>query len=177
MKLLKSYLGIFLLISLGCASTQEVMFDYNPEVDFNQYGTFVLCVDDLFVEYTNRPNYDNKTVRTYLADAVEYEMKKRNHKTNVLNPELQVGFTITLTNRIVSFTDCGDENPLGYWNECKIKEINYIDETLVVYVSDYKTNKVIWQASIECNLNKPKKVLKEHIEEAVKQLFKTYPKT
>jgi hypothetical protein len=177
MKLFKFYLSAFLLLFISCASTQEVIFDYNKNVDFNQYSTFVLCVDDLFVEYTNQPNYDNKTVRNYLAEAVEYEMKKRNHRTNVLNPELQVGFTITISENTVSFVNCEEENTLDYWKECKIQERTYLEETLITYVSDYKTNEIIWQASIDCSLNKPKKLLKEHIDELVKQLFNTYPKT
>lgn len=177
MKLFKFYLGALLMLNASCASTQEVMFDYNLDVDFNQFSTFVLCVDDLFVEYTNQPNYDNKTVRNYLADAVEYEMKKRHHKTNVLNPELQVGFTITLTENTVSFSDCEEGNALGYWKECKVEERTYLEETLITYVSDYNTNEIIWQASIQCSLNKPRNVLKEHIEELVRQLFDTYPKT
>lgn len=177
MKLFKFYLSALLLLYLSCASTQEVVFEYNSDVDFNQFSTFVLCVDDLFVEYTSQPNYDNKNIRNYIADAVGNEMKKRNHKTNVLNPELQVGFTITLTENTVSFVDCEEEKALGYWKECKIEDVTYLEETLITYVSNYKTNEIIWQASIECNLNKTNKALKDHIDGLVKQLFETYPKS
>lgn len=176
MKLLKLYLGLVLLLNLSCASTQEVVFDYNLDIDFNQFNTFVLCVDDLFVEHGSQPNYDNKIVRGFIAEAVENEMKNRNHRTNVLNPELQVGFTITLNENKVSFTDCEEEGALGYWEECKIEEQTYIEETLIVYVSDFKTNEIIWQASIESSLNKPENKLKSHIQQLVKQLFDTYPK-
>ena len=177
MKPFKLYFLVFLVLNLNCAGTQEVIFDYNINVDFNQYSTFVLCVDDLFVEYTNQPNYDNKNIRNYLADAVTYEMKKRNHKTNVLNPELQVGFIISLTENHVSFTNCEENKILGYWEACKIEDHTYLEESLITYVSDYKTNEIIWQASVKCDLNKPRKQLKQHIEELVKQLFETYPKT
>ena len=176
MKLIKLYLSICLLINLGCASNQEVIFDYNMNVDFDEFSTFVLCVDDLFVEYTNQPNYDNKTIRNYLAEAVTYEMQKRDHKTNVLNPDLQVGFIIVLTENRVSFTDCEEDKDLVYWKECKIEERTYLEETLITYISDFKTNEIIWQASIRCDLNKSKKQLKPYVDQLVKQLFETYPK-
>lgn len=177
MKTFKIYLVLILVLNLNCASTQEVIFDYNLNIDFDQFSTFVLCVDDLFVEHTNQPNYDNKNIRNYLAEAVTSEMQKRNHKTNVLNPELQVGFIITLTENHVSFNNCEENKALGYWQECKIEEHIYLEESLITYVSDYKTNEIIWQASVKCDLNKPKKQLKQHIDDLVKQLFETYPKT
>lgn len=177
MKVIDLLASLLLVLNLSCASTQNVVFDYNLDIDFNQYSTYVLCIDDLFVEHTTQPNLDNKLIRNHLANAIDYEMKRRHHQTNVLNPQLQVGFIITLNETSTTFTDYNTDNPLNYWQECKIKEKTFQKETLITYVANYKTNEIIWQASLDCNLNKPKGALKNHINELIKQLFDTYPKT
>ena len=55
---------------IGCASTENIISDYDETVDFNKYSTFVICVDDLFVENTAFPKYDNNKIRALLSDAV-----------------------------------------------------------------------------------------------------------
>lgn len=176
MKVVQFFYSLVLLLNFNCASTSNVVFDYNVNTDFSKFNTFVLCVDDLFVEHTNMPKMDNKLIRNYIADAVENEMKSLGHQTNVLNPQLQVGFIITLSETTNTFKDCNNFDDLTYWDNCVIQEKTYIQETLVVYVSDYQTQEIIWQASIECNLNKPKNILQIHIETLVADLFDTYPK-
>ncbi len=163
-------------LMFGCASTSSVVFDYNLDIDFNNYNTYVLCVEDLFVENANYPNRDNEYLRQLIGDALELEMEERAHSTNVLNPQLQVGFKIVIKEEQVSFNNCEHSGELEYWENCKVHNQTYHQETLVTYVSDYTTNKVLWQASIDCSMNKSRKKLKSYVEGIVSQLFDTYPK-
>ncbi|NNC46282.1 MAG: DUF4136 domain-containing protein [Winogradskyella sp.] len=172
--LIKYTLGLFLCF--GCASTSEVIYDYNLDVDFNTFDTYVLCIDDLFVENYNYPNLDNQKVRQLLGDAVSNAMELRGHKTNVFKPQLQAGFRIVITEERVEFNNCEHSKELEYWEECKIHNEIYQKETLVVYVAEFETNKVIWQASVGCSLNKADRNLKPYIEELTTLLFETYPK-
>jgi hypothetical protein len=176
MSIYKLFSGLTLLLLLNCASTNEVIYDYNIETDFNQYDTYVLCVEDFFVEYSNYPNLDNQSIRNYLGDAVDIEMKNTGHKTNVLNPQLQAGFRLVISEETVEFENCEQSEQLEYWENCTIQQATYKHETLIVYVADFNTNKILWHASIPCNLNKPKKKLKPYIDKLVKDLFATYPK-
>lgn len=170
------YLLIFGLI-LSCASTSEVVYDYNLEVDFNQYETYVLCMDDFFVEHTNHPKSDNEEVRRLIGDAVAYEIEDRGHRTNVLNPQLQAGFRLLISEETAEFTDCEHSEELEYWESCTIHTQTYDEETLVVYVADFESKKVLWHASVICDLNQPAKKLKPYIKGLVSELYKTYPKT
>lgn len=164
---------------LGCASTSDItlLSDYDKEATFNDYQTFVICIDDLFVENTSYPKYDNNYVRQLIGKEIEDQMKGLGYKTNVLKPELQAGFQILIVEKEASFTNCNLQEDYKYWQTCTINTITYTDETLVVYVSDLEKNQIIWQASVNCDLNKPKNALKNYTMDLVELLFKEFPKT
>ena len=94
MKKLLTY-GLFSFI-IACASSEKIISDYDETVNFDSYSTFVICLDDLFVENLDYPKYDNDNIRSILGDAVEAKMLKIGYKTNVLNPELQAGFKLVV---------------------------------------------------------------------------------
>ncbi len=169
--------GLLFLLLFNCAATSDVVSDYNLEVDFNQYETYVLCMDDFFVEHLNHPNLDNEKLRQLIGDAVAIEMENKAHRTNVFDPQLQAGFRIQISEETVQFKNCEHSKDLEYWENCKLHEETYEQETLLVYVADFNTNKVLWHASILCDLNTSKKKRQSYINGLVKALFATYPKT
>ena len=175
MKALKFLSTIMVLTLFGCASTNAVLSEFDESIDFDNYTTYVLCIDDLFVENTNYPNHDNNKVRAMIGDAIEKQMERRGHKTNVLNPELQAGFRLVVQQKEATFTNCEHESEYGYWKECTIDTVIYTEETLVLYVSDIDKNQVIWQASLTCDLNKSKGKIEAHINELVEAMFNEYP--
>jgi len=176
MKTLKSLSIISLFLFFGCASTEAVLSDYDDSVDFSNYSTFVICIDDLFVENTNYPNYDNNNARELIGEAIEKQMIKKGHKTNVLNPQLQAGFKLLVEQKEATFTNCEIHDEYSYWRACTIDTVVYTEETLVVYVSDFSKNQIIWQASIKCNLNRSKGSLQGYINNLVETLYNEYPK-
>jgi len=176
MKRLKPLSLVFLFLFFGCASTEAVLSDYDESVDFNSYNTFVICVDDLFVENTNYPNYDNNYARELITEAIEKQMINKGHKTNVLNPQLQAGFKLIVEQKEATFTNCEIQDEYSYWRECTIDTVVYTEETLVVYVSDFSKNQIIWQASIKSNLNRSKGSLQGYINNIVEILYNEYPK-
>lgn len=176
MRTLKYISFIFIVMLFGCASTEAVLSEYDESVDFDQYNTFVLCIDDLFVENTRYPNYDNNEVRQLIGDAIEEQMISLGHKTNVLNPQLQAGFKLIVEKKEATFYNCEINDEYHYWRESTIDTIVYTEETLVVYVSDFEKNQIIWQASLTCNLNRSKSKLKAYVDELVEIIFNEYPK-
>ena len=165
-----------MILFFGCATTESVIAEFDETATFDDYSTFVLCVEDLFVENTQYPNYDNNRVRELLAEEVEKHMIKTGHRTNVLNPELQAGFELIVEEKEATFHNCEAQDEYTYWAECTIDTMVYTEETLVVYVSDMARNQIIWQASLPCNMNRAASKLPEYIAELVTQAFNEYPK-
>jgi hypothetical protein len=176
MKTLRIITLLALFIFFSCATPSNLTSDFDDSIDFDSYSTFVLCIDDLFVENTSYPNYDNKEVRELIGNEIENQMVLKGHKTNVMKPELQAGFRILLSHEEVVFTNCDVQTEYEYWKTCTINTEIYTRETLVLYVSDIEKNQVIWQAKIDCDLNRPKKGLKEYVNELVAEVFKEYPR-
>ena len=177
METLKRLGLISMLFLFGCASTTSVLSDYDKTIDFNYYDTFVLCIDDLYVENIKYPNLDNNYVRELIGSELIFQMEALGYKTNVINVQLQTGFKIVITEETVQVANCDVQGELGYWDQCTIDDVVYTRETLVVFVSDIDKNQVIWQASIPCDLNRSKNNLKVYVEDLVSQLFEEFPET
>ena len=176
MKTLKYFVISALVFLTNCASTSDIVSEFDETVDFDSYSTFVLCIDDLSVENVDYPKYDNNTIREIINEEVEAQMLNKGHRTNVLNPELQAGFQLIVQEKEATFTNCEHQDEYSYWEECTIDTIVYTEETLVVYVSDFARRQIIWQASMECDMNRSEANLKGYISELVGTLFSEYPK-
>ncbi len=176
MKTLKRLATVVMVLVMGCASTEDVLSEFDETVDFDSYETFVLCIDDLFVENTAYPNYDNNYVRELISEEVEKHMIDKGHRTNVLKPQLQVGFQLIVQEKEATFTNCEVQDEYNYWKECTIDTVVYTEETLVIYVSDFSMNQVVWQASVQCDMNKAKSRLPDYVKGVVETLFMEYPK-
>ncbi|NNF35373.1 MAG: DUF4136 domain-containing protein [Saprospiraceae bacterium] len=169
-----AYLLLFTL--LGCATSNNLNAEFDDSVDFEAYETFVLCVDDFFVENTSYPEYDNLEIRQLIGKEVEKQMINRGHRTNVIKPQLQAGFRILLDHEEVVFTNCDVQTEYGYWKTCTINREVYTTETLVLHVSDIEKNQVIWQAKIDCDFNRSSKALEDYTKEIVETVFNEYPR-
>ena len=173
------HLITLLLTSLlfNCAATSDVVYDYNLDINFNDFDTYVLCIEDYALEHIDHPKFDNEQTRAIIGDAIALEMENKGHRTNVFEPQLQAGFKLLLRQETAQFNNCEHSEELGFWENCKIHEETYEQESLVVYVADFDTNEVLWHASLPCDFNKSKKQLERYIDTLVKDLFSTYPKT
>ena len=171
---------IFLIVFfLGCASTEDLSLisEFDESADFDSYQTFVICIDDLFVENTSYPEYDNNYIRQLIGKEIEDQMIGFGYRTNVVKPQLQSGFQILIVEKEATFKNCNLQEDYTYWKSCTIDSVKYTEQTLVVYVSDIEKNQIIWQASVNCDLNKSKSLLKSYIADLVEKLFKEYPKS
>ena len=149
--------------------------DHNPDIDFNRYKTYNICQADMAIENPKYPEYDNNFNRELIKEAVEEEMNNIGYQKNESDPQLQAGFKFVIANEIVSLINCYDDSEFGYGPVCTLEELKYKEETLMVYVSDLKTNEVIWHAIISKELNDSPEKLKKKIRKKIAQLFKKYP--
>ncbi|MCK8479883.1 DUF4136 domain-containing protein [Psychroserpens algicola] len=170
------YLFSFLFI-FNCASSSGIRYDYDLNEDFSQHQTFNICEADLITSNTRFPHYDNSNIRDILSEEVTETLEDLGLQLDTEYPDLQAGFKLIVTEEQTNFKDCSENNEFHYWEKCSVKTITYTTETLILYVSNLKTNQIVWQASTDCEMNKPKSKLKSYINELVKKLYDTYPNT
>lgn len=75
-------------------------------------------------------------------------MENKAHRTYVFDPQLQTDFKLHISEETVQFKNCEHSKDLDY---CKLHEDIYEQDTLIVYVANFNTNKVFWHASILCD--------------------------
>ena len=102
---------VLLLFSfiIGCASTENIISDYDETVDFNKYSTFVICIDDLFVENTTFPKYDNNKIRSFIGQwpswlGVDFSQDKNSQKHFKLTNGCEVKAVATSKDALRGFT-------------------------------------------------------------------------
>lgn len=172
---MKRIIKLTLLIFLGCATSQSIISEYDETKNFRDYSSFVLCLDDFYVENTQFPQYDNEFIREKIADEIEGHMILKGYKTNVINTELQAGFRLIVREKDITFTECESNDDYEYWDTCTIKTETYTEETLIIYVSEIESKQIIWQASTPCDFNKSKSKIEEEVKKVIEKLFNEYP--
>lgn len=176
---MNKFFNAFFFLAMGAmvlsCSSAKIVADHDPDINFNDYETYTFCMEDMTIENSKYPEYDNDFNRNLIKEAIEAEMEARGYVADASQPQLQVGFRFVIRDEEFSVSNCFDESEYSYWAACRIETYQYTEETLVIYVSDLNKNQVIWQSSMVKSLSASPKKLKRKIEETVKKIFKEYP--
>jgi hypothetical protein len=172
------------LLAAGCSSVQ-VMVEQNPDVNFDEYGTW-----DWFPEESSNKREPDpelaKDLREYIMSSLAAHLAERGYKQSGFSPELYVSYHVTTQDMMNS------QVIMNYYGESYYPEINLglpvYDETydyqwekgsLLLMVFDAKSKRLLWRglASTDVNTQGPRKEAKERIDNAVKKLTKKLPET
>jgi len=165
------------LIICACASTPTTYSNADATADFSKYKTF-----GFFEKLaTNRAGYESAETR-YLKTAVTREMNNRGLVYSE-KPELKVNFNINSEEKIRSTQTPTTGGYYGYRGgyyggmvgyETRIDQ--YTEGTLNIDVVDAGTNKLVWEGAIVGRVTKKvKENLEPVIDEAVREVFKSFP--
>lgn len=175
MKTYKIFTVFSILLLCSCTNV-TVYSDFDKRIDFKNYKTYFICVDDMEVTDLDQPIYDNTFNRGYIRNAITAEMNFAGYKMDEFNPDLFVSFRIVINKKQTSVRTCSGIGAYDYWPDCRINTYDYTEGTLVIFVSDVKKNQVVWQGSALGILNIPPQKMKKIIDRTVQQIFKKFPK-
>src|SRR4051812_7971258 len=154
-------LAVAMMLLLGsCAVT-----DMNHDVNFNQYRTFGFTAADIQV---NNPAYKSQLISSKIRKDVVTEFEKHGLVYAKENPDLLVSYT--------TFTQDKQQNSLGYgyggypmmwgWGRPMFwgypymgyggyggYPYHYTEGTLIIDVTDAKTNEQVWRGLVKGNVN------------------------
>lgn len=174
---MKTYQSIALWsILLLCTCTNVTIYsDYDKRIDFKNYKTYSICVDDLQVTNINQPIYDNTFNRNYIRNAIAHEMNLIGYKEDEFNSDLFVSFRIIIDEKQATVKNCSGTGVYDYWPDCRINTYQYTEGTLVISVSDVAKNQVVWQGSATGFVDIPPDKMEKIIEKIVNQIFQKFP--
>lgn len=178
MKLQKeiSKAGVFILIVLVLAGCRmEIEENYDHSVDFSKYKTFCWMTGCEFK--FNGPDYLNDSLlRESLKTSIIKELESKGLKEDTNNPDLLIGFTITLKDEQAIIYHRAEDSPVYYQPlETEREVINYLKGTLIMGMADRQESKMVWQSEAISYMELNPDFSEKNIRKGIKLVLKNFP--
>ena len=170
----KSIAWLYAILIVFSCTNVEFQSEYDSQVDFNQYGTYAICTDDLDIVDLNHSQFDNLENRLLIAEVMTSELNAIGFFENADEPDLEAGFKIIIKDQLAEVKSCGSDQENEYWTGCKIDIHEYTEGTLVLRLTDLDKKQVVWEGSAKGILINDQEKLQQIIERTVEQLFSTF---
>jgi len=184
-QIINTSLILFVLLStIRCATT-----DMDRSVDFNQYKTFTWGKSTVSVQ---NPSYRGGLIDKQIKNTVESEFSKKGIVYNKKNPDFVVSYQTYTENKQQSTAGnypypyyypyrfapfgygWGWGMPYAWGGGYPSRMYTYTEGTLIIDITDRKTNELVWRGSVKGELTNIANVRKQ-IEKGVHAILKKYP--
>ncbi|MDW3191502.1 MAG: DUF4136 domain-containing protein [Cytophagales bacterium] len=162
---MRLYLLIFILFIIGC-SPKVVRF-VNDDSSFAQYGTY------LVVNFrTNHAELskDGLELMNNIEMQLHEQLNRRGYQAVSTKPDILLRYEFVSNNNSRSNINNNPYDPFITVNTTTFRE-----SILLFELTDRKTKKLIWQASIDLKQQHKPKKKQEELNKAIVALFNTYP--
>jgi hypothetical protein len=161
----------------SCSQTLQVTTDYDRSANFSTYKTFRFSVLATTVN-VNELNQDR------IINSIRREMTRKGYVENNNNPDLVITALTILKNKkqlSISGSNYGSfYTPRGYWGVPSsiygnVQAHEYKDGTLLIDITDTKTEKLVWEGKGYSTLTKQPKNPEEVTSRAVSKIMASFP--
>jgi hypothetical protein len=179
-------LAIGLLVLVGCASSRNILYDYDRSADFGAYQTYN------FIEGAGPDTGDYQSFFTrYMIDAITVEMENRGY-TKSDNPDLLVNFNAVLQDKTKISQSPAPMPPMGgyygyrggyyggwgvgygYATETHVSQ--YTEGTFNIDIVDARKMQLVWEAvGVGRVTEEGLENLEQRVKEGVPRFFAGYP--
>jgi hypothetical protein len=191
MKSINKFL-VFALLLIGVTSC--AVTDVDRTVDFSKYKTFSWGSSDIKV---NNPKYNSDLINRNIKRTVETELASRGISLNQSNPDFVISYhTYTEQKQRTSGGYYGyPYGPFGFYPYAfrygwgwgfpysygygygyGPSSYTYTEGTLIIDITDAKSNELIWRGMVSGNVNNVNSLQKQ-IAKGIKAIIKKYPAT
>jgi hypothetical protein len=168
--------GIFILFVLLLAGCKiETKESYDHTVDFSKYKTFCWMTGCEFK--FNGPEYLNDSLlRESLKTSLIKELESKGLKEDSNNPDLLVGFTITVKDEQAIIYHRAEDSPVYYQPlETDREVINYLKGTVIIGMADKKESRIVWQSLATSYMELNPDFSEKNIRKGIKLVLKNFP--
>jgi hypothetical protein len=170
----KSLAGIFLVwILSGCSVLVKEAYDH--EVDFSKYKTF--CWMNGCEFKFEGPSYLNDSLlKENLKVSIIRELEQKGLTQNTDNPDLLVGFTITVNDEQAIIYHRSEDSPVYYRPmESDSEIINYLKGSLIIGMADKAESRMVWQSHAIGYMELNPDLSEKNIRRGIKLVLKNFP--
>ncbi len=162
-----------LAVVTGCSVTVKETFD--KQTDFSQYKTYCWMAGCDF-NFTGPSYLNDSTAKENIRKAIEAEMKAKGLTLSTDNPDLLVGFTITVKDEQAIVYHRAEDTPIFIKPLDLDKEvINYLKGSLIIGMADARESRMVWQSHVSAYMELKPDLSEANIRKGIKQALKNYP--
>ncbi len=170
----KSFLGVFFVWIVSSCSIQ-VKETYDHQVDFSKYKTF--CWMNGCEFKFEGPSYLNDSLlRENLKTSIVRELEQKGLIQNTDNPDLLIGFTITVNDEQAIIYHRSEDSPVYYKPlESDREIINYLKGSLIIGMADNAESRMVWQSHAIGYMDLNPDLSEKNIRKGIKMVLKNFP--
>lgn len=165
--------GMLMLTLLACSvQTKET---YDTSTDFSKYKTFCWMSGCEF-KFAGPEYLNDSLLRENLKEAIIDELESKGLKQDVNNPDLLVGFTITVKDEQAVIYHRAEDTP-AYIKplETEKEVINYLKGSLIIGLADARESKMVWQSQAVSYMELNPDFNEKNIRKGIKYVLRNYP--
>jgi len=173
-RLLRNFLGFAFLFLLASCS-MKIQNTYDRQVDFSKYKTFCWMSGCEF-KFTAPAYLNDSLIRENLKVAIIEELKAKGLTEDPDNPDLLVGFTITVKDEKAIVYHPAEDTPIYIKPlETEKEVINYLRGSLIIGMADSRESRMVWQSHALGYMETNPDLTEKNIRKVIKTVLKNYP--
>ncbi|MBX2898921.1 MAG: DUF4136 domain-containing protein [Cyclobacteriaceae bacterium] len=162
-----------LMLLLACSVSVEEKFD--QQIDFSRYKTFCWMAGCEFK--VDGPAYlQDSLVQQRIKSAIINELAAKGITLNAAQPDLLVGFTITIKDEQAIVYHRAEDSPIFIRPLEMDKEvIKYQKGSLIIGMADAKASSMVWQSHVSAYMELEPDLSEVNIQKGIKMALKNFP--
>jgi Domain of unknown function (DUF4136) len=165
-------LTLFGLVLGSCSI--NVHTKYDKTADFKQYKTFC-WMDGCEFKFSGPGYLNDSLLRENLKKAIIEELTAKGLAQNTDNPDLLVGFTITLKDEQSVIYHRSENGPFYKPLDGEREVINYLKGTLIIGLADKKESRIVWESFAIGYLDLNPDFSEKNVRKGIKLVLRDYP--
>jgi len=156
----------------GCAVTVKTLYDH--EADFKSYKTFC-WMDGCEFEISGPEFLQDSVLRSRIKVAIINELNKKGITQDNNNPDLLVGFNITVKDEKAIIYHRSPDAPFysPFANDRDV--VTYLKGTLVLGMADRAKSKIVWESFAVSYIDLEPDISKDEVVRGIRLVLKKFP--
>lgn len=153
----------------------NVNTNYDQSVDFMKYKSFCWMSGCEF-DFKGPQYLNDSLLRENLKNAIVKELESKGLREDNNNPDLLVGFTITVKDEQAIIYHWLDDTPVYYQPLHDEREvINYLKGSLIIGMADKTESRIVWQSEAVGYMELNPDLSEKNIRKGIKLVLKDFP--
>ncbi len=165
-------LVIFGLLLSSCSINVHTKYDHT--IDFKQYKTYC-WMDGCEFKFSGPGYLNDSLLRENLKKAIMEELASKGLTQDIDNPDLLVGFTITLKDEQAIIYHRSEDPPFYKPLDSEREVVNYLKGTLIIGMADKRESRIVWESFAIGYLDLTPDFSEKNVKKGIKLVLKDYP--